>query len=454
MLPGPRGLLISVMLGFFVPLAGAGSLEEAQSHAKQGIALAQAHNWAGAEHELQLATQAAPNVALYHAQLGSVLGLEGKWKESLASLQSAVRLEPASINYRREAAAVQWQLGLVDGAEKNLSYVLAKAPGDAGATLLLGLVSDARGDYEKAVGLLNSQYELAAAEPERALILCHASYASHPPADAGRLIETFKLHTDDPAWGNAIARCTEFAATAGSLPDAESLFALIPENATGRHTAGLQLAGLELEMGKTNDAGVLANRAVADSPTDAKAWVLKGDVELRTNAYKDALESYSHASKLDSSNADAVLDIAGVHFLAGDTDAAIAEYKSGIHQFPKDARFYVACAETLLGAPEPGESQAYAESLLKQAVALDPGSAEAHYQLGQLALQQGRLSSAESELSTSLRSGPDRSKVHFALSVVYRRMGQPEQAAKQFAIYQQLKVLEDGGSKPAPASKP
>ena len=444
MLSGHRDFLVCLLLGLLVPCAGAGKAEDAQAHAKQGIALAQGRNWAAAEHELQLATLAAPTVALYQAQLGSVLGLGGKWPQALASLEKAVKLEPGSVAYRREAAAVQWQLGLVNDAEKNLNYVLLKAPGDPGANLLLGLVADARGDYEKAVRLLQSQFASVAVQPDRALIFCHAWYASHQAGDAGNLIESFRAHVEDAAWGSAIARCTGLAAGAGNLPDAQALFALIAETAPYWLAAADSLMALELAAGKTDDAVSLAHRAVAAHPDDARAWVMKGDVELRLNAYKDALQSYTHAGELDPSNADAVLDIAGVQFVAGDTDKAIAEYKRGIERFPKDARFYVACAETLLGAPEPGESSVYAEGLLKKAIALDLHSGEAHYQLGQLALQQGQLPQAEKELSTSLASGPDRSKVHFALSSVYRRMGRPEDAAKQLALYQQLKTAEEG----------
>ncbi len=444
MLPGHRDFLAGLLLGLLAPAAGAGKLEDAQAHAKQGIALAQARDWAAAEHELQLATLAAPTVALYHAQLGSVLGLEGRWPQALASLEKAVKLEPASIPYRREAAAVQWQLGRANDAEKNLNYVLLKVPGDPGATLLLGLVADAQGDYEKAVQLLQSQFASAVVQPDRALIFCHAWYASHQTIDAGRLIESLRSHAEEAAWGDTIARCTGLAASAGNLPDAKSLFAVVPETASDWPQVADDVIALALSLGKTDDAVSVAHRAVEVQPGDARTWVLKGDVELRLNAYKDALQSYTHASELDPSNADAVLDIGGVQFLAGDTDQAIAEYKRGIERFPKDARFYVACAETLLGAPEPGESTAYAESLLTKALALDPQSAEAHYQLGQLALQQGRLPQAESELSASLTSRPDRSKVHFALSSVYRRMGRPDDAAKQFAIYQQLKLAEEG----------
>jgi len=206
------------------------------------------------------------------------------------------------------------------------------------------------------------------------------------------------------------------------------------------------LISLLLYLHRTNDALSLANHAIQVAPNDARPWVWKGNVSVRTNSSKDAMESYRHAAKLDSSNADAILGVAVVDFIAGESDAAIAEYKSGIARFPNDARFYVACAEMLMASPESLKLQTQAESLLQKAVKLAPQSAEAHYQLAQLAMQQSRLKDAEAEFSLSLQSDPDRSKTHFALSVLYRRMGRTEDATKEFAVYQDLKHAEEGGT--------
>jgi tetratricopeptide (TPR) repeat protein len=217
-----------------------------------------------------------------------------------------------------------------------------------------------------------------------------------------------------------------------------------------------QLISLLLDLRRTNDALALVNRALTIAPNDARPWVWKGRISLRANSYQDAMESYSHAAKLDASNADASLGIAAVHFVSGQNEAATAEYKAGIAQFPNDARFYIAYAEMLMGSPDSLNFQAETESLLQKAVKLAPQSAEAHYQLGQLALQRSRLNDAEKEFSLSLQSDPDQSKGHFALSAVYRRVGRTNDAAKEFALYQNLKQSEESGTKGAatPAGKP
>jgi len=203
------------------------------------------------------------------------------------------------------------------------------------------------------------------------------------------------------------------------------------------------LISLLLDLGKTHDADVLVNQALTIAPTDARPWVWKANVSLQANAYQDAIESYMHASKLDSSNVEAILGVATTYFVIGQNDAAITEFRTGMTRFPNDARFYIGCAETLLASPDSRKLQAEAEEFLKKATKLVPRSAEAHYQLGQLALQQSRLNDAERELLLSLQSDPNQSKAHFALSNLYRRMGRTADAKAQFAMYQDLKRAEE-----------
>lgn len=496
----------------------------AQDHSRLGISLAREGKLPEAEQELREAVQAAPAVAPYHAQLASILGLQGKWKEALESFQKAVDLAPENLDIRRETAAVQWQLGLMPSAEENLQYVLARRPGDPGATLLLGLVKERTGDYASAAQLLDSQFELAISQPERTIALFHSIIQSGQRDKIPKIMDALKLRANDKVWTNAIGRCTQIAAMGGDVQTAKTLFELIPDDDAVRPATGLQLArilyssdhvsearelllqlaghavanadlqallascfeaerqpalalqayqraikadpsridyyeeliSLLLDLHKTNDAIGLVNHVLAIAPNDARSWVWKGKVNLRTNAYKEAMQSYTHAAEIDNSNADAILGIAAVYFVAGQNGDAIAEYKAGIVRFPNDARFYVACAEILLASPDSLKLQGEAASLLQKAVKLAPRSAEAHYQLGQLALQQSRLNDAEAELSRSLESEPDWSKTHFALSVVYRRMGKIKDATREFAIYQDIKQAEESGTTTAmtPAGKP
>jgi tetratricopeptide (TPR) repeat protein len=492
-------------------LASAPQTDVARDYAVRGISLAKEGNLAQAQQELEQAVRMSPQVALYRAQLASILGLQNKWQAALEAFQKAIDLAPDNLDFRREAAAVEWQLGLMPAAEKNLQFVLTRLPQDPGSTLLLGLVKEKAGDYSKAAELLDSQFTLVSSQADRVAAMFHSVVESGQPTKIPKILSVLTQHAADPQWTNAIGRCAQIAAANGDAQTAATLFALLPDNDAAYLPAALQIAkllydrarvpearqlllkleakgvvsaalqsllgncyeserqpGLALEayhraieadptridyyedlvalllyLRKTDDALAEVNRAIGIAPNDARPWVWKGNVELHRNFAKDAIESYQRAAKLDRSNADAALGIATIYFVTGQSDEAIAEYKAGIARFPDDSRFYVACAEMLVGSPDSLELQAQAESLLRQAIRLTPESAEARYLLGQLALQQGRLQDALDELTRSVRSDPDRSKPHFALSGLYRRMGRAEDAAKEFALYQKLKRAEE-----------
>ena len=486
----------------------------AQDRASNGLSLARQGNLVDAERELRAAVKEAPATAVYRAQLASILGLSGKWNEALASFQKAVQLEPENLDFRRETAAVQWQLGLMPAAESNLHYVLEKRPGDPGALLLLGLVKEKTGDYAKAAELLDSQFGLVAAQPERTVALFHSLVATGQSEKIAKIVDVLTLHSNDRSWAGAAGRCTQLAITSGDLQTAEALFALIAADDPVRPATGFQLAklfynrgqvsrakdlllelktqGLEnadvetllgncleserqpdqaiaayrraieadpahverfedlisllLYLRRTADALVAVKQALAVAPNDSHAWVWKGNVDLYRNDYQDAMDSYTHAVQLDRGNPDALFGVAGAHYVTGQTEKAISECKSGISRFPGDMRFYVSYAEMLLASPDALRLHAEEKDLLEKALKIAPQSAQPLYLLGQIALQEGRLKEAEEEFLRSLASDPDRSKTHFALSRVYRRTERPDQAAKEFAIYEKLKEREESGN--------
>ena len=375
-------------------------------------------------------------------------------------------LAPENLDFRRETAAVQWQVGLMPAAESNLHYVLEKRPGDPGAILLLGMVKEKTGDFAKAAQLLDSQFELVAAQPERTVALFHSVVETGQADKITRIVDVLKLHTNDQSWAGAASRCTQLAITSGDLQTAEAVFLLIPANDPVRPAAGFQLAktlydraqasrakelllqlksqGIEnadvetllgncleserqpeqaiaayrraieadpshvdrfedlisllLYLRRTADALVAVKQALTIAPTDSRAWVWKGNVDLYRNAYEDAMKSYTHAVQLDNSNPDALFGVAGAHYVTGQTERPSRSVRLELPRFPGDIRFYVSYAEMLLASPDALRLHAEAKDLLEKALKIAPQSAQAHYLLGQIALQEGKLKEAEEDL--------------------------------------------------------
>jgi len=64
---------------------------------------------------------------------------------------------------------------------------------------------------------------------------------------------------------------------------------------------------------------------------------------------------------------------------------------------------------------------------------------EARYQLANIELADGNLQSALEFLQRAIKLEPNDSRLHFALSRVYRRLGRDSDADTEMAAYQKLK---------------
>jgi tetratricopeptide (TPR) repeat protein len=276
----------------------------AQDHAGLGISLAREGRLPEAENELEQAVRGAPRIAAYRAQLASILGLEGKWNEALASFQRAVDLDPSNINFRREIAAVQWQVGLLSSAEKNLNYVLGKHSGDTGAILLLGLVSEKKGDYHTAAQLLDSQFDQVISQPDRTVSLFNSWVQSGELGKLPKIVDVLKLRTTDPSWASTISRCSEIAAMGGDLETARSLLSLIPLNESTRPMAGLQLAKVLYGRNQVSAAKQLLLQLADQGVMSADLQALLGACFEAEHQPALAAEAYQREIDMDPARVD------------------------------------------------------------------------------------------------------------------------------------------------------
>jgi len=78
------------------------------------------------------------------------------------------------------------------------------------------------------------------------------------------------------------------------------------------------------------------------------------------------------------------------------------------------------------------------EGLLHRATALDPRCSEAYLQLGILAAARHHDEEAVSLYDKALSVDPQLSEAHYRLAVAYDRLGQRQQAAREFALHDQI----------------
>jgi tetratricopeptide (TPR) repeat protein len=214
-----------------------------------------------------------------------------------------------------------------------------------------------------------------------------------------------------------------------------------------------QKEGYQLDLGtiladrrpKLAAALQVAKKAVQQFPDSYQAYQLKGLVETRLQHYQDAVLSYRRTSRLNPSAADMNVGLAVAQWGAGLKEQALATFEQGLQQFPKDPEHLREYARVLLKMSEQGNQAAEvrAISLLKQAISLKDSEPDPFYQLGSLELAKGNAQEAVELLKRAAELDPKGSKVHFALSRAYRRLGRQEDTDKEFQLYESLKSEED-----------
>ena len=458
------------------------------------------------EAQLREAIRREPNNFTALARLGAVLAIENKFEESAQCFEKALQLNPGDLESRRSLATDYWQLGQSGKARANLETVLKVKPADSLAMLLLGMVSEDLGDYQRAAKLLGDVLSLVRQRPETIAALARANYhlgetekaraamqmLTGPEAvfQGGRLAAEFKdyetaekifrsIQTTYPDAGalNYNLALAQFSAKhyepcektllasidyGHATADAYALlgwayakqqraedmlkaFEKAINMAPSNETYFIDLGEASMEDQKDGTALEVAKEAVKRFPSSSQAYRLRGSVQLKMYLLTEALSSYTKATELDPNNARAALGLALTLWNMDRTDDAAKAFKEGVRRFPEDAFFLMKYALFLLNAPRERDAAADARirDLLKKSEKLDASNAETHFQLGNLAIKENKYDEALSELQTAAKLDPDVAKVHLLLARVYRRTGHEEEAAKETQLHRKLKEKED-----------
>lgn len=410
----------------------------------------QLHKLAEARAQLQIILKAQP-------QDKQAIFLMGMVSADLKDYASAARLlarVPELVGQHPQSVAAlalaQYRTGAKEEARKTLGILLEHA-GDAQAAILGARVASEAGDYKEALRLLEPAEAANPGAPGLAYIAALAEY--HAGRYAGceaKLLALANTRQDSSETENLLGWCYEKQGKHGA-----AISALRRAIALGadQESNYLDLGGILREVRSLPAALAVAAQAVERFPKSGRMWNLKGSVELGMNHYPDAVRSYSRAYELDPSDAGALLGLGKAMEGHGASAEAEKTFEEGARKFPRDARFDLEYAFLLLRRADAGDNTATprAVELLRKAAGIDPSNAEAHYQLGNLALEGGRPKEAFDELQKASKLEPDASKIHFALARACRRLGQKEAAAREMATFEKLKAQELSMAEAAPA---
>jgi len=356
----------------------------------------------------------------------------------LKSVPDQVRGQPQSIV---ALARAYYRTGQPDNARAALQELEGHPAGPEGV-FLGGQVAAQVGDLATAERMFASILET---HPDRAKVgfnLALVQYRNSRIEECRATLETLlrsgQLTSDI---FNLLAWCYH---KEGNLKEATKAMDLANDREPSRESNYLDLAMILTEHRRYSVALAAAKKAIEVAPDSYQAHRWKGFIETKLHYSLEAIKSYSRAVEIKPDAVEALLGLAVAQMSEGKLQDAQATFQKGIERFPRDALLRQEYGRMLvLWEDRDDASQARGVSLLRTALTLDSTLAEPHFQLGKLALRDGKSQEALDHLEAAVKLSPRNRSVHYALAGLYRRLGRREEAAEEIRKYEGLKEEQD-----------
>jgi Flp pilus assembly protein TadD len=375
------------------------SLEEA-------TALLQARRFAEAEAATRKVLATKPRSADAHALLALILDQRGQEVEAEREYQTALRLKPNLVSALSNFGVLLARTNRPADAIAKFEEVLRIDPKHERAIFNLGALYAARGDYKRAVPLL----EKAAGSPA-------CKTGTREPSDRALLLTLVNayVHVDRRQEALALSRCLEET----SAGDARALF-----------TLALSLA----EAHEYAEAVRLFQRTNELRPRTYEVLDNLGLALYNLDRLAEAQEALSSASTLASGEADPLYRLGLVASAQNDTKAALTHWSKALELRPVFPEVNFMIGEELLKNRLAEKSIPFYERALEQS----KGQLVYYLRLGVANVRGQRYPQAREIFTRALEKYPDNSNLYFLLGYAARAEGQYDQAVTAFQKVLQL----------------
>ena len=197
-----------------------------------------------------------------------------------------------------------------------------------------------------------------------------------------------------------------------------------------------------LQHGKLEPAIAAYRAAVSDMPKSAKLRIGLGSACYLSGDYQCAAEELLEAIKLKP-------DSAAAYFLLGEAYDSAERFQPSIQAAldaylknkPHDAWAYYHHGAILFARAQGGGSNDYqgAVASLKEALRLNPRFAEAHLQLGLIALAQGEVEEGIRALEKAVALDTGLAAAHYRLGLAYQKAGKTARGKEELDRFRALK---------------
>lgn len=399
-----------------------------------------AGNLSAAASQLEALSAQAPRTFEVHELLGLVYAGLQQHEKAINELGSAVQLKPGSAVARTNLGASLAQAGKSSLAQEQFQKALALDPSNYDANHDLAELYIGAGKVPLAIPFLEAAQRADPSSYDNGYDLARAWFMTGESAKAQTLVQklleqknTGELHNllaeIEEKQGKYLEAANEYETAAHLDPSENNLFDW----------------GSEFLLHRTYEPAVTVfERATKLYPTSARLKIGLGMALYSRGEYDQAVQALLAAADLDPS------DPRSYFFLSKAFDSSPTQADTVIEHFRRfadlqpssaQARYYYAMGLWKGKRSERADLDLHqVESLLQQAISLDPNLADAHLQLGNLYADQHQYARSMPEYQRALQLNPDLSDAHYRLAQDYVHTGQKDLAQQQFDIYQKLRA--------------
>ena len=369
-------------------------------------------------------------------QLGRFLlrtGNEKNVREAAEKLKKAIEIDPRQYEIRFELIAAYRHLNETAAALAQLDILQEALPSNARVNYVSALLQLDRKDFKSAVEAfreaLRKDENLPGARQDLGLVFIKRG-----------------------EWSEAEKTFDELARRQADSPTAAYFHALtlynlkkLPEaEAEARRALRLDatladahiLLGIILTTRENSDAEAIESlsQAAALSPANFDAVFYLGRVQYLSKNYTEAVKNLRSAVNLNKTSIEARFFLGSALEAVGDSDAALAEYSELSKLDAKSEFGLIGLGVLQLKKGNTNE----AINSLKNAVAVNDKNFEANWALGRAFFLKEDFTSAEEFLKKAVEIAPNRTDARYQLGLTLRRLGKTEEAAKEFALVEQI----------------
>jgi tetratricopeptide (TPR) repeat protein len=209
--------------------------------------------------------------------------------------------------------------------------------------------------------------------------------------------------------------------------EALALYRRWGERRPERWDSVLRAAECLMDMQRFPEAAREVQRALKRFPDHPELYSHLAQLYLRTQNRPEAARLCDRWASLDATSGRPEWVRGQLAFQALRTDDAIRWFEAAVRKNPELGVFHTSLGEALAHEPTPDRLRR-ARAALERAVALDPGMALSHYQLGLVLQQLGEMEAARRSFLRALNGDGERLDAYRGLMAVARRLGRTETA--------------------------